>query len=222
MACPRGTYSMGGYTDCLPCPAGWLCQEGLAVPCGYGTTYTSVSTGAQDEEGFSTSETDIYGGVCVSCPPGGQCPGGGVWEECPPGTFSSGGDASIVCQLCSPGTFANRTAMVECQSCAAGEICLWETEGSRMRSAVGEEKATSVCRREEHGHIFLPVYASVVLLMIVYTIASPKRTSMECEYAVRLTNYHSSMPSTCCAYVRRIQLTYSACTDSLRYVLLQG
>lgn len=119
--CSSGTYSMGGYTECLPCPTGWLCRDGLAEPCGYGTTMTAMTTSVQDDESLTTSGSGVYGGTCASCPPGGRCAGGGVWEECPSGTFSPGGDASTVCRPCAPGTFSNHTGTAQCETCAAGE-----------------------------------------------------------------------------------------------------
>lgn len=112
---------MGGYTECFPCPAGWLCSEGVTVPCGYGSTMTSVATAVQEDEGSSSSALGVYGGRCTYCPAGNACPGGGVVEECLPGMFSPGGNASIICRPCEPGTFASSNGSEQCQLCSAGE-----------------------------------------------------------------------------------------------------
>lgn len=124
--CSGGTYSMGGSTECHQCPSGWICENGLAAPCGHGTSMTPITTNTKMKgvgDSPASSVVDASSGeACVSCSPGGQCPGGGVWEACPPGTFSPGGDASNVCQPCPPGNFTNHSATVECYSCHAGEI----------------------------------------------------------------------------------------------------
>ncbi|CAM9902317.1 unnamed protein product [Sphacelaria rigidula] len=113
-------YSMGGYTECYSCPVGWLCSNGLAVPCGYGTTMTSVTTVVQEDEGSTSSVSGIYGGACIECPAGNACPGGGVVEECSAGTFSAGGSATTVCRPCEPGTFASTNGTEACELCAPG------------------------------------------------------------------------------------------------------
>ena len=113
---------MGGSVECSPCPAGWLCLEGLGVPCGYGTHSNLITTAIQEDKGSSSRAPDgVYGGTCSECPAGSACPGAGLREECSTGTFSPGGMASTTCIPCPPGTFTNGTANVKCEDCAAGE-----------------------------------------------------------------------------------------------------
>ena len=80
-----------------------------------------MTTNAQEEEGSTSSTEGTYGGSCIECPPGMECPGGGVFQECEPGTHAPGGGPSNVCMPCFPGTFANSTASAECTDCPAGE-----------------------------------------------------------------------------------------------------
>ncbi|CAN0055859.1 unnamed protein product [Laminaria digitata] len=112
---------MGGSTECLPCPVGWLCSEGLGVPCGYGTSLSTLTTNVQEEEGSTSSTSGVYGGSCASCPAGYACPGAGLIEECSVGMFSPGGGPSNMCMPCPPGSFANETGAEACDDCAAGE-----------------------------------------------------------------------------------------------------
>lgn len=107
-----------------------LLVAGLGVPCGYGTSFTTITTNAQ-EEGSASSTAGTYGGSCVECPPGMECPGGGVFQECEPGTFAPGGEPSNVCMPCFPGSFASTTASAECTDCPAGK------RSSLVRAAIG-------------------------------------------------------------------------------------
>lgn len=131
---------MGGSTECSPCPIGWLCSEGLGVPCGYGTSFASFTTTVQEEEGSSSSASGVYGGGCMDCPAGTACPGGGLFEECVPGMFSPGGEASNGCMPCPPGSFANGTAAADCEPCPSGE----ENELG-ARGAGGGRSCVRVC-----------------------------------------------------------------------------
>ena len=112
---------MGGSTECLPCPVGWLCSEGLGVPCGYGTSLSTATTNVQEEEGSTSSTSGVYGGACASCPEGTACPGAGLVGECSRGMFSPGGGPSNMCMPCPPGSFANSSGASACDDCPAGE-----------------------------------------------------------------------------------------------------
>ena len=107
------------------------------MPCGYGTTFSTMTTNAQEEEGSTSSTEGTYGGSCIECPPGMECPGGGVFQECEPGTHAPGGGPSNVCMPCFPGSFANSTASAECTECPAGKRglrgtgCRGGNDGSR-------------------------------------------------------------------------------------------
>ena len=118
-SCPVGFYSWGGDKDCHPCPAGWVCANGLTLPC--------ASEGKVEE-----------GGSCVACPVGHNCRNG-VEEPCPPGTYAKGGEGAggKQCIPCEPGRYAGGTGNGRCEDCEKGKT-----------SGHGREDC-EVCPREE-------------------------------------------------------------------------
>ncbi|GMH73534.1 hypothetical protein TL16_g06220 [Triparma laevis f. inornata] len=103
MKCGEGEYSWGGQLDCSSCDDGWLCENGIALPC--------ASDGSIEENG-----------VCVQCPPGHNCRNG-VKEVCVAGKYSKGGNgaAGKQCINCEPGKYTAGVGAVECDDCEVGK-----------------------------------------------------------------------------------------------------
>ena len=103
-SCSAGFYSWGGSTSCSPCPHGWLCNDGLALPC---ATTDNLIAGS--------------GTTCEPCPAGNSCLGG-VTEQCPTGKYSGGGALAMgkQCINCKPGTYADVAGSATCKLCSAG------------------------------------------------------------------------------------------------------
>jgi len=102
MSCGSGQFSWGGSLNCDDCEPGWICENGLALPC--------ASDGSVESAG-----------VCVGCPPGFNCRNGEQFE-CLPGTYSAGGNgvAGKQCIPCEPGTYAATSGATKCDDCAPG------------------------------------------------------------------------------------------------------
>ncbi|XP_038053256.1 uncharacterized protein LOC119725765 [Patiria miniata] len=97
-------HSFGHAYECVPCPIGWLCEDGYATPC------PKYHHGRCNET-FCPESCDL-------CDPGTAC-FRGIQSICPQGYFSQGYDSEF-CRPCKPGTFNNFTGQSVCENCPAG------------------------------------------------------------------------------------------------------
>ena len=146
--CPYGTFASGpGTSECTPCPEGTFMPETGAssveecVPCGQG--YFSNTTGALKCRPCprGTYSSGAVSSECTPCPPGTYGTEEGLQNRtqctlCPRGTASSkygavpsglvdvinckGEQGACVCDVCSPGTFADEAGQSSCTPCPAG------------------------------------------------------------------------------------------------------
>ena len=118
-ACGEGEYSMGGATECGPCPDGWLCENGIGYPCqAPNYLHSNPKTGTT---------------ACVPCPFGHDC-SGGYATPCAAGAFSSIGMEG--CLLCKPGTISSECASDGCTDCPAGKTSNYARTGAVCSAAV--------------------------------------------------------------------------------------
>ncbi|XP_020621686.1 cartilage oligomeric matrix protein-like [Orbicella faveolata] len=96
-------FSFGSAASCSPCPEGWLCANGTALPC-------PESTHVNCNETFCPEN-------CFDCEPGTVC-WGGMKQDCTPGRYSNG--KGFPCKLCPPGSFNNETRAQTCECCPDG------------------------------------------------------------------------------------------------------
>jgi len=101
--CGNGLYSWGGSRDCEGCEVGWVCENGLTLPC--------ASDGSIE-----------VNGACVACPSGHNCRNG-VKKICPVGKYSKGGEGreGKQCINCPPGRYAGNLGSMECTPCQVGK-----------------------------------------------------------------------------------------------------
>ncbi|XP_022097497.1 thrombospondin-1-like [Acanthaster planci] len=97
-------HSFGHAFECVPCPIGWLCEDGYATPC------PKYHHGRCNET--------YCPGTCTLCDPGTAC-FSGIQSICPQGFYSKGSDSEF-CIPCQPGTFNNFTGQSVCENCPAG------------------------------------------------------------------------------------------------------
>lgn len=140
-ACPAGTYSDWGVSDCSTCPDGFICppatvhshqwenscprgsfcKGGVMTPCPAGKTGISERA-ITEEEG------------CYDCPAGYYCPEkNGNWElyPCPRGGYCSGGKSEA--ELCPPGYYNDLLygqSAADCKLCPAGHQCAGGSENN--------------------------------------------------------------------------------------------
>ena len=97
--CPGDLISRGGQASCVPCPDGWVCEDGQKSSC-RSLEYLDGS------------------GACQACPAGSACVNARR-ERCPAGTWSDG--TRHQCALCVPGQFASSSEATGCANCPAGQ-----------------------------------------------------------------------------------------------------
>ncbi|XP_031564283.1 uncharacterized protein LOC116299704 isoform X2 [Actinia tenebrosa] len=96
-------YSFGAAKECSPCPEGWLCKNGTALPCPAYTYVKCNTTWCPDQ--------------CFPCEKGTVCFEGKKYD-CQPGTYSDG--TGYPCKICPPGSFNNETKAETCYCCPDG------------------------------------------------------------------------------------------------------
>ena len=102
--CEEGEYSWGGQVVCNECMEGWLCKNGIALPC---------ATNGLVEENMNE---------CLACPPGHECQNG-IAHLCSPGSYSVGGNwkkNGKNCLNCEPGQWSGSGAS-KCEVCEVGK-----------------------------------------------------------------------------------------------------
>ena len=103
LRCKKGEFSWGGQEACDKCEQGWLCDNGITLPCA------------------SDGKVEING-TCSTCPPGSNCRNG-LAEACPPGTYSRGGGGGPGKRglNCPPGKFSRSAGSSRCSLCPPGK-----------------------------------------------------------------------------------------------------
>ncbi|XP_022792613.1 uncharacterized protein LOC111331710 [Stylophora pistillata] len=96
-------FSFGSAATCSPCPEGWLCVNGTALPCPESTHVKCNSTWCPEN--------------CFDCEPGTVCFEGRK-HDCTPGRYSDG--KGFPCTLCPPGSFNNVSRAQTCECCQDG------------------------------------------------------------------------------------------------------
>lgn len=122
--CPAGTYrgtTRGtGISDCIVCPPGSFCLEGVNTPttcpagyyCPEGTQQANMFPCPEGTFSAATGNTDYTD--CSDCTPGHYCPEQSTAElECPEGTYNPHSRASEIsaCLLCEPGYVCDSTGL---------------------------------------------------------------------------------------------------------------
>ena len=104
VACGTNEYSLAGWAECRPCPAGYDCNNSPPTKC---------SAGQYSPEGVRS---------CSTCPSGYYCISGSARPVlCPAGKYQSLTGRSF-CSSCSSGQYS-REGATTCISCPAGYYC---------------------------------------------------------------------------------------------------
>ena len=137
--CPDGKYTTD-HQNCLDCPAGYKCQQGVRTLCdgsdqysnagqsecstcsatGKGVTYTSEQVDGETIQlhtGCETCRAGYYAvnGVCTICPAGHYCQGGQDKGECQKGWYSRQGQSS--CSQCARYMTTENTGSTTSRDC---------------------------------------------------------------------------------------------------------
>ncbi|XP_053385183.1 uncharacterized protein LOC123535929 [Mercenaria mercenaria] len=96
-------HSFGLQSECSPCPAGWICQNGYATPCNIYHYVECTNTSCPTS--------------CTHCEPGYAC-FGGIRSICEPGSYSDGNMEH--CESCEEGTYQDVSGQSSCKTCDPG------------------------------------------------------------------------------------------------------
>ena len=131
--CPPGKIPDDLQIGCLPCSAGFFCQDGISTLCPARTYCPNpgaieprkCSSGSFCYGGNHTELCPIgsfcSNGTAAECPAGTYCSTDGAFKpsDCPPGSFCLGGEHI---EKCKHGTFSIGNASI-CSLCDSGYFC---------------------------------------------------------------------------------------------------